>query len=488
MLDIKETGTVKDIKKSIVTVNGLPNCMIGQLVNFESGARGIIMSFDEEECSVLVFTGNETIRPKDPAIARIQELTVPAGEDFLGRIVNPLGEPLDRKGPIKHSDLRPVLYKAAGVLDREPISEALETGIKVIDAVIPIGKGQRELIIGDRVTGKTTMAIDSILNQKGKDVVCVYCCTGKSYSHLSKIIQLFQRSKAFEYSIVVSAPAFSSPGEQYLAPYTAAALGEYFMYDGKDVLVVFDDLSKHAWIYREISLLMDSPPGRDAYPGDIFYLHSHLMERAAKLSSKLGGGSMTFLPIVETSEGDITGYIPSNLISMTDGQIYLSTDLFKEGVKPAVDLELSVSRIGHKVQHPALRDLSETLRLEYIQYKRLARMTKIKADISKDVEIRLKKGEALTKLLSQDRDAPVTTEEQIILLYALRQHVLDDLPNPKFDLFKEKIFSFMLQNNPDLVKAVAQKKELNDRIMEGLNESFKEFFYTHGGEASVAKG
>ncbi len=487
MLDIKESGTVKDIKKSIVTVNGLPNCMTGQLVNFKSGARGMIMSFDDEECSVLVFTGNETIRPKDPVIARIQELTVPAGENFLGRIINPLGEPLDRKGPVKYSDLRPVLNKAAGVLDREPISDALETGIIVIDAVIPIGKGQRELIIGDRVTGKTTLAVDSILNQKGKDVICVYCCIGKSYSHLSKVIQLFQQGGASEYTIVVSAPASSSPGEQYLAPYTAAALGEHFMYKGKDVLVVFDDLSKHAWVYREISLLMDSPPGRDAYPGDIFYLHSHLMERAAKLSSKLGGGSMTFLPIAETSEGDITGYIPSNLISMTDGQIYPSTVLFKEGIKPAVDLELSVSRIGHKVQPPALRDLSETLRLEYTQYKRLARMTKIRGDISRDIEIRLKKGEALTKLLSQNRGSPVATEEQIILLYALRQHILDDLPKLKFDLFKDKVFAFMCQNNPDLVNAIAHRKELNDNIKDGLNEAFKEFFYTQGAEANVVK-
>ncbi len=487
MLDIKELGAVKDIKKSVITVNGLANCMTGQVVNFESGAKGIIMGFDEKESSVLVFGGNETVRPKDPVMARMQELTIPAGKNFLGRIINPLGEPLDRKGPIKYSDLRPVLNKAAGVLDREPISEALETGVKIIDAVIPIGKGQRELIIGDRVTGKTTLAADSILNQKGKDVICVYCCIGKSYSHFSKIIQLFQRSGAFEYTIVVSAAAFSSSGEQYLAPYAAAALGEYFMYNGQDVLVIFDDLSKHAWIYREISLLMDSPPGRDAYPGDIFYLHSRLMERAAKLSSEFGGGSMTFLPIAETSEGDITGYIPSNLISMTDGQIYLSTALFKEGFRPAVDLELSVSRIGHKVQPPALRDLSETLRLEYIQYKRLAQMSKIKTDLSKEIEIRLKKGEVLTKLLTQDREAPVAVEEQIILLYALRRGLLDDLPEPKFDLFKERIFAFICQNNPDLVKAIARKKELSDMIKNGLDRAFEEFFYTQEGEAGVVK-
>ncbi|MEA3305991.1 MAG: F0F1 ATP synthase subunit alpha, partial [Candidatus Omnitrophota bacterium] len=324
-----------------------------------------------------------------------------------------------------------------------------------------------------------------------KDVICVYCCIGKSFSDLLKIIQLLRQSGAHEYTIVVSAIASASTGEQYLAPYTAAALGEYFMDNGRDALVVFDDLTKHAWAYREISLLMDRPPGREAYPGDIYYIHSQLLERAGKLNSELGGGSMTFLPIVETLEGDVTGYIPSNLISMTDGQIYLNSALFSEGFKPAVDLELSVSRIGNKVQSPAMRDLSEMLRLEYIQYKGLKRVTEIRTGISGETEAKLKRGAAIAGLFIQDRNSPVSTEEQIIFLYALAEGMLDDLPKLKLDKFKAEIFSFIFQSNPDLIKEIAQKKELNDSVKNGLNRALGEFFIIEhqstSGEISKSK-
>lgn len=361
----------------------------------------------------------------------------------------------------------PVFREAPGVLQRVPITKVFETGNLVIDTVIPIGKGQRELIIGDRMTGKTSICIDAILNQKDKGVICIYCYIGRSYSSLKKIIETFKKKGILDYTIVVSATASSSGGEQYLAPYTACALGEYFMYAGRDVFVVFDDLTKHAWAYRQLSLLLERAPGRDAYPGDIFYLHSQLMERAGKLNHENGDGSMTFFPIVDTLQGDITGYLPSNLVSMTDGQIYLSSALFNSGIKPAIDLGLSVSRIGNKAQCPAMKELSAMLRFEYLQYNELLKVTRFKTNISEDVIQQLKHGEIMTELFIQDKNNPVSLAEELMFLYALRRKVLDTLSRDEIGSFKSGILKFVKEKSPALIKELLDNKKIDVR-MEGL--------------------
>ncbi|MFH1856050.1 MAG: F0F1 ATP synthase subunit alpha [Candidatus Omnitrophota bacterium] len=476
MWDTKEIGTVEDVRESIVVVSGLASCMSGQIIDFKDGAKGMIIGFNENESSVLIFTDKERVEPKDKVVSKLQNFMVPVGQNFLGRIINALGEPLDKKGAIEEENFYPVFKEAAAILDREIIEELLETGIKIIDSVIPIGKGQRELIIGNRITGKTSLTTDVILNQKGKDVICVYCCIGKSLFDVGRTIQLLEESGALNYTIVLLAGAQASVGEQYLAPYTAASVGEYFMRQGKDVLVVFDDLTNHARTYREISLLLERYPGRDAYPGDIFYIHSQLMEKAGKLKAKLGAGSMTFLPIVETLEGDVTGYIPSNLISMTDGQIYLNSALFNEGFRPAVDLKLSVSRIGNKVQSPIMRELTAKLRLEYIQYLELRRLTKIKAGMSEEIENKLKRGEAIEHLFIQDKNKPVSLAGQIILLYALKRGLLDDLNKMVLGKVKNEIFDFTLKYNPDLIKKITQKTYLDENIEKGLVDITEQFF------------
>lgn len=371
IFDVREVGTVKSLRKFIVVAEGLPSCINGQIVEFASGIKGLLMGFTEEKAQILILGSASSIKTGDEVYNKGRALTLPVGEGFLGRVVNSLCEPQDGSGPIEAADYYPVFRGARGVMDRIPVDQTLETGTMILDTVIPIAKGQRQLFIGDRLTGKTTVALDAILTQKGKDVICVYCCIGKTYSSLLKTINILKQKGALNYTIVVSGVASTSAGEQYLAPYTAATLGEYFMYQGGDVLVVFDDLTKHAWVYRQISLLLERAPGREAYPGDIFYLHSQLMERAGYLKPELGGGSMTFFPIVEILQGDVTGYIPTNLISMTDGQIYFSTPLFNRGFKPAIDFGLSVSRIGNRAQWPAMKELSKSLRLEYLQYREL---------------------------------------------------------------------------------------------------------------------
>lgn len=469
MLQFKETGRVLEIRQTIAKVSGLSTCLYGQKVNFLNGVVGMVMGFNSEEVSVLLLMGMQTIRAGDPVYSLFEIFDVPVGEAFLGRIVNPLCEPLDNKGPIPPSARRPVFGTAVPVLERKPIEDPMETGIKILDTMIPIGRGQRELIIGDRMTGKTTLVTDVILNQKGKNVICIYCCIGKSESALNKVIQLLQSSGASEYSIVVAATASSPPGQQYLAPYVACSLGEYFMNKGQHVLVGFDDFTRHAWIYRQLSLLLERSPGRDAYPGDVFYLHSRMIELAANMGDERGGGSMTFLPIVETLQGDVTGYIPSNLISMTDGQIYVNTELFREGVKPAIDLGLSVSRIGSKVQWPAIKALSGTLRLEYIQYKELERLTKFKSGASEEVEAKLRKGRILKELLKQDRDHPIPMEEQVVILYLYREGKLNAFSNEQLRHFQKSILNFVQKEKPELLKEIADKKTLTPEIKGALD-------------------
>ena len=473
--EIREVGTVKSVRELIVRAVGLPSCMNGQMIEFANGALGMVMGFTEQEVQLLVFGGKGRIRAGDEVYNRGEEFRVPVGEAFLGRVVSALCEPMDGRGPIAGVERYPAFGEAPGVMERVPVDQTMETGTRILDAVIPIAKGQRQLIIGDRMTGKTTIAVDAILNQHGKGTVCIYCCTGKSYSSLVKIVTLLEAKGAMDYTIVVSAPASTPVGEQYLSPYSACSLGEYFMRHGRDVLVVFDDLTKHAWVYRQLSLLLERAPGREAYPGDIFYIHSQLVERAGYLNKELGGGSMTFLPICDILQGDVTGFVPSNLISMTDGQIYLSTSLFNKGIKPAIDFGLSVSRIGSKAQWPAMKELSGKLRLEYVQYQELLQMTQLRTNLSGDAEARLKRGEAITGLLVQDKHQPIAVEDQVMQLYALRRGVLDELSSVQLKRFKREFIDVVRQWAPQLVSDLCQKKVLAPEAKTVLDDCLKRY-------------
>ncbi len=480
-IQIQEIGKIKEIKKSIAKITGLSRCMIGQLIHFTDNTRGIVVGFASGEVVTFLLGKIEEIRVGDPAYSNMEPFTISVGEAFLGRLVNASAEPIDGKGTIAGTGAKyPVFRKAPGVLQRIPLSRTFETGVLTVDATIPIGKGQRELIIGDRMTGKTSICMDAILNQKDKDIICVYCCIGRTYSSLLKIVELLKGKGALDYTIVVAAHAASPGGEQYLAPYTACALGEYFMDHGKDVFIVFDDLTKHAWAYRQLSLLLERSPGRDAYPGDIFYLHSQLMERAGQYSPEFGGGSMTFFPIVDTLQGDVTGYIPSNLISMTDGQIYMNTSLFNSGFKPAIDLGLSVSRVGNKVQCSAVKELSGMLRLEYVRYNELLKITRFKASVSEAVNQRLREGEALTQFFIQMNNEPYSLALEVILLYALRRKILAVLAKGEIDYFKRNIYGFMQEKFPNVVREVGDKKELTPELRLSLDNAFLAFFKDKG--------
>lgn len=476
LLDVREVGYVKEVKRGIAKISGLPNCVYGQLIQFAQGIKGIVMGFNPKEVLVIILGEEGNVSVGDSASSLTELLTVPVGDSFIGRTVNGLAEPVDSKGPILSSNFYPVFREAPGVMEREPIDQPILTGIKIIDLTIPIGKGQRELIIGDRQTGKSSIGIDAIINQKGKGVVCIYCWIGGSNAALRKILYTLNDHDALKHTIVVASPADTSAAEQYLAPYTAASLGEYFMHNGKDVLVVFDDLTKHAWIYRQMSLLLERSPGREAYPGDIFYLHSQLMERAGKLNEKWGSGSMTFLPVVETLQGDITGYIQTNLISMTDGQIYVSNALFKEGFKPAIDLGLSVSRIGSKVQSSAVKEVSQGLRLEYARYREMLRLTKLRTHLSSEAAEQMARGEALRELLIQTNNRPLSTEEEVVLFYAFKRRVLENLPVSALKKFIDGFFAYLLEKDPDTVRALSESKELSRDIKESLDKSVVEFF------------
>ena len=476
LLQIKEHGTVAEMKQDIVHIFGLANCMNGQLVRIGDVAEGVIVGFDQDYALVLIVAQTGPVKPGDQATSLIQSFSVPVGEGFIGRRVDGLAMPLDGRGPIVASKRYPIFGAAPSVLDRRQITEAMPMGVKILDMMIPIGKGQRELIIGDRMTGKTTIATDAILMQKNTGTICIYCCIGKAEASLSKVTELFDREDVWKYGIIVAATASESMGKQYLAPYVATSIGEYFMHEkGRDVLVVFDDLTKHAWTYRQMSLLLERSPGRDAYPGDIFYLHSQLVERAGRLSIMRGGGSMTHLPIVETLQGDVTGYIPSNTISMTDGQIYMNTTLFGEGFKPAIDVKLSVSRIGSKVQWRAMKSLAGMMRLEYLNFLQLLKLTRVKAGVSAEVENRLRRGKIVAELLKQPNNAPVPLEEQVIALYAFKEGFFDNCqPEGVFSQLKS-LLSGIHRDKPELLIEMAKVKDLTEEIKEGLKNEFARF-------------
>ncbi len=477
-MQYKEIGYVKAVKDCIVTIDGLEKCIYGQLVKFGYETMGMVIGFNEKEVQVLIIKESEKINPGDLAVASLDPFRVPVGKNFIGRIINVLGEPIDGEAPIVADDHYPIFRKVPSVLEREPIDEPMQTGVKIIDALIPVGKGQRELILGDKMTGKTTICTDAIINQKGKNVLCIYCCTGKARTSLVKIVELFKERGAFEYTTIIAATASTPSGQQYISPYVACSLGDYFMYNGQDVLVVFDDFTKHAWAYRQISLLLGRAPGRGAYPGDVFYLHSRMIERAAKLNKELGGGSMTFLPIIETLESDLTAYVPTNLVSMTDGQIFTSTALFNEGFKPAVHIGLSVSRVGSKAQWQIIKKLSGALRLDYIQYKELLQVTKLQSDVSAEVKRQLKKGWMLVLFITQDRDAPVSLVEQAFLLYAYRHDLLLEISEENIKKFKTEVFEYVKKNNPKLIKDIEEKKSLTEDIDKSLKETLTGYVKT----------
>jgi len=475
--DVREVGRIQSIREFLVTAVDLPSCINGQIVEFKGGHLGLVMGFKGEQVQILVLSLRVNLRIGDEVYNRGHLLELPVGDAFLGRVVNSLCEPIDGFGPIESNRKASIFSDAPGVMDRVPVDQTVTTGTFALDVVIPIAKGQRQLLIGDRLTGKTTVALDAILSQKDNDTVCVYCSNGKPYSSLTTVIDLLRERDALPYTIVVDSTSSTSVGQQYLGPYTACMLGEYFMYQGKDVIVVFDDLTKHAWTYRQISLLLERAPGREAYPGDIFYIHSQLMERAAYLKPELKGGSMTFFPIIETLQGDLTSYIPNNIISMTDGQIYFSSALFYKGVKPAIDFGLSVSRIGNKAQWPAMRKLSQDLRLEYLQYQELLQITRLRATgLSEDAQARLKKGELITQLIGQDRYCPVPLEGQIIYLFALNLGMLNTLSNSGIKKFKNEIFQFVKNKNPGLIEAITSTHTLEESNEERLGGILLEFF------------
>jgi F-type H+-transporting ATPase subunit alpha len=473
--EIREVGHVKSVRELIVRATGLPSCMNGQMVEFANGSRGMVMGFTEHEVQILLFGSKGRIRGGDEVYNRGEAFRVPVGESFVGRVVNSLCEPVDGRGPVPASAHAPVFSDAPGVMERLPVDQTMETGTRILDAVIPIARGQRQLIIGDRMTGKSTLGIDAILNQAGKDVLCIYCCVGKTYSSMFKTIQLFNARQALPYTIVVSAPASTSAGEQYLAPYTAATLGEYLMRHGKHVLVVFDDLTKHAWVYRQLSLLLERAPGREAYPGDIFYIHSQLLERGGNLTKESGGGSMTFLPICDILQGDVTGYVPSNLVSITDGQVYMSTDLFNKGTKPAIDFGLSVSRIGSKAQWPAMREMSGRLRLEYVQYQELLQMTQLRTNLSSEASARLKRGETITALLLQGKNQPAAMEDQVMQLFALKSGILDEFSVDQIKRFKKEFGVKVREWYPQLVADLRTHRKFSPEMKKALEEALKRY-------------
>jgi F-type H+-transporting ATPase subunit alpha len=463
-IKLSETGTIKDIKKMIVRITGLPSCLNGQLVDFGNGIRGIIMGFNEEDVLALLLGDDTGVRLGQTVSGTSEPFTIPVGEGLIGRMVDALGTACDDRGDVFCEMNRPVFAPSPLITERAPVDQFLYSGTKIIDALVPIGKGQRQLLMGDRMTGKTSIAVDAILSQKGRDVVCIYCCIGKAVVALEKVVGQMAERGALEYSIVVAATDSASAGEQYIVPFTAATIGEHLMRRGRQVLVVFDDLTKHAWAYRQLSLLLERPPGREAYPGDIFYVQTQLMERAGKLNAKHGGGSMTFLGIADTLQGDLTGYIPSNLTSICDGLVSLSSSLFGEGMRPAIDFNLSLSIVGGRAQPLILRELSSNLRRDYMNYTEVLRLSKLQSGLSKDAEQVLKRGRALMGVFQQPQCRPASMAEVVMLLYALRLGVLDDLDAPQLSRFAREIMDYAQRLDGRLASDIEARPEMTPAI------------------------
>lgn len=474
-LQVSDVGTVMQVGDGIARIHGLEKCMAGELLQFGNGEYAMALNLESESVGAVMLGSDEEIKEGDEVRLTGNVVQVPVGEAMLGRVVNALGQPIDGKGEIKTSDFMPVETIAPGIIDRKSVHEPLQTGIKAIDAMIPIGRGQRELIIGDRQTGKTTIAIDTILNQKGGDVICIYVAIGQKRSTVVQIADILEKNGAMDYSIIVSATASELAPLQYLAPYAGCAMGEYFMNKGKHVLCIYDDLSKHAVAYRSLSLLLRRPPGREAYPGDVFYLHSRLLERAAKLSDAKGGGSLTALPIIETQAGDVSAYIPTNVISITDGQIFLETDLFNSGVRPAVNPGISVSRVGGNAQIKAIKKVAGTLKLAYSQYKELQAFAQFGSDLDEDTKARLAKGERIVEVLKQGNASPIPVEHQVMIMYAVNNGYLKEIQVEDIKEFENEFYRYMDDSHPEVGESIRSSKELSKEMEEVLKTSIVEF-------------
>ena len=474
-IDTVDTGTIIQIGDEIARIYGLDNCLEGELLEFPNNVYGLALNLEQDNVGCVLLGSEKGIREGDIVKRTGRVIEVPVGEALLGRVVDSLGNPIDGKGLIATSERRPVEVEAPGVIERQSVKTPLQTGIKAIDSMIPIGKGQRELIVGDRQTGKTALAVDAIINQKGKDVVCIYVAIGQKQSTVANIVNTLTEAGAMDYTIVVAATASQSASLQYLAPFAGCSMGEYFMHKGKDALIVYDDLSKHAVAYRTISLLLRRPPGREAYPGDVFYLHSRLLERAARLSDSLGGGSLTALPIIETLAGDVTAYIPTNVISITDGQIFLESDLFHGGQKPAVNAGISVSRVGGSAQTKAMKQVSSTLRLELAQYRELANFTQFGSDLDKETVKRLEKGKRLMEILKQGQYVPMDVEKQVIIIYCGVNDCLKEIAVSDIKRFEKEFLEYIDTHHRDIPKMIREKQVLDDEVKENLNSAIDEF-------------
>jgi len=475
-------GTVIQVGDTIARIHGLDDVMVGELVQFSENVMGMVLNLEEESVGVVIFgTDNpdKDIKEGDIVKRTGKIVQVPVGEELVGRVVNALGKPIDGKGPVNAKKFRPIESRAPNVVERQPVCESLETGIKAVDALTPIGRGQRELIIADRQTGKTAITVDTIINQKGKGVYCIYVAIGQKLSSVVSLSETLEKYGAMEYTTIVSASSRASASLQYLAPYAGCAIGEELLYSGKHVLIIYDDLTKHAQAYRQLSLLLRRPPGREAYPGDVFYLHSRLLERAAKLNNELGAGSMTAIPIIETQAGDITSYIPTNVISITDGQIYLENDLFYAGVRPAINVGLSVSRVGGKAQIKAMRQVAAKLRLDLAQYRELVTFTQFGTELDKATQAQLNRGERVVEILKQEQYNPLPISKQVLIIYCATRGFLDDLAIKLIKKFETEFFKFMDKYHKDAVSEIENKRELSDELikkMDALITDFKAVF------------
>jgi F-type H+/Na+-transporting ATPase subunit alpha len=472
-------GTVVEVGDGIARIHGLAGAKYNELLEFPNGIIGLALNLEEESVGAIILGEYSEIKEGDEAKCTGRIVEVPVGEALIGRVVNALGQPIDGKGPINYSKTLPVERIAPNVVTRTSVNTPVQTGIKTIDSIIPIGRGQRELIIGDRSTGKTAIAVDTIINQKGGDLICIYVAVGQKSSKVAQAVAILENYGAMEHTIVVSASASDPAALQYLAPYAGCAMGEYFMEQGRDALIIYDDLSKHAWAYRQISLLLRRPAGREAYPGDVFYLHSRLLERAAKYDKEHGGGSLTALPIIETQAADFSAYIPTNVISITDGQIYLETDLFNAGIRPAMNVGLSVSRVGGSAQTMAMKKVAGRLRIELAQYREMATFAQFgTADLDKTTRAQLDRGQRITEVLKQPQYVPMSLEKQVMILYAVTNGYLDNIPVDKISLAEESFLRFMESSHPDAGKAIAAEKALSGKTEEELKNAITQFLQT----------
>jgi F-type H+-transporting ATPase subunit alpha len=474
-VDVAEVGTVVSVGDGIARVHGIERAMAGEMLEFPHGLFGIALNLEEESVGTVLLGHSTEIKEGDTVKRTGRIISVPVGDSLVGRVVNALGQPIDGKGPIASKQFMPIERLAPGVVDRQPVKEPLQTGLKAIDGMVPIGRGQRELIIGDRQTGKTAVAVDTIINQKGLDVICIYNAIGQKQSTIAQVVRTLEEAGAMEYTVVVAAAASEPAPLLYISPYSACTIGEFFRDSGRHALCVYDDLSKHAQSYREISLLLRRPPGREAYPGDVFYLHSRLLERAAKLKNDLGGGSLTALPIIETQAGDLSAYIPTNVISITDGQIFLEADLFNQGIRPAINVGNSVSRVGGSAQIKAMRQVAGSLRLDLAQYRELAAFAQFGSDLDPATQKQLSRGKRLVEILKQPQYQPLPVEKQVAIIFAATNGYLDGVPVEQLREYEEELYRFFDTREADLLKAIAEKKILDDELKASLKAALEEF-------------